>query len=289
MEKEAEDSKRKKVIKRLTKNYRLVILNDETFEERFSLQLTPMNVFTYFGLTGIALIIGSISLIAFTPLREYIPGYSDIETKKKANIAITRLDSLQILVDQLKQKEANITRILNGEPPIDTIPAEDATGNNTAPLKDIKSKEDSLFREKIESEEKYTITSSKTDVDSKTYFFFTPVKGKISAAFDTDKSHYGIDVVTEKDESIKAVLDGTVILSGWTSESGHVIQIQHRNNMISVYKHCSVLLKKEGQSVKAGDAIGVVGNSGKLTTGPHLHFELWENGKALDPAQLIVF
>lgn len=289
MEKELEGSKGKKVYKRLTNKYRLVILNDDTFEEKVSLQLTPMNVFTYFGLIGIALIIGSISLIAFTPLREYIPGYSDIETRKKAAYAVLKLDSLEKRLNQYQQKEENLMNILNGNPPIDTIKEETSSINSSGLPSDIKSKEDSLFREKIESEEKYTISDSKGEVDSRTYFFFTPVKGTVSASFNPNKNHYGVDVVTVKDESIKAVLDGTVILSAWTTKSGYVIQVQHRNNMISAYKHCSVLLKKEGESIKAGDAIAIVGNSGEQTTGPHLHFELWENGKALDPEDLIVF
>ncbi len=284
------EQEKKKIYKKLKNHYRLVILNDDTFEERLSFRLTPMNVFTWGGLIFVILIVSTISLVAFTPLREYIPGYSDVTMKRNAAYASFKSDSLEMELMATEQYIANIQRILNGQPPIDTISTENEEEN--ADFNDLsvkRSPEDSVFREEIEQEEKYAINSQLRKENNSSSFFFKPIEGIVSAEYDRNTKHYGIDVVAKENESIKAVLEGTVILAEWTSENGHIIQIQHRNNLISVYKHCSVLFKKVGQKVKAGEAIAIVGNSGTETTGPHLHFELWENGVPQNPQQFIAF
>jgi len=280
---------KKKIYKKLKNHYRLVILNDDTFEERLSFRLTPMNLFTWGGIIFVVLIISTISLVAFTPLREYIPGYSDVTMKRNAAYASFKSDSLEHELMATQQYIANVQRILNGDPPIDTTAHYEEGGLQPNEVSAQRSAEDSIFREEIEQEEKYAINAQLKRENNSSFFFFKPIEGIVSSEFDRNSKHYGIDLVAKENESIKAVLEGTVILAEWTSDNGHIIQVQHRNNWVSVYKHCSVLFKKSGEQVKAGEAIAIVGNSGTETTGPHLHFELWENGKPKDPQQFIAF
>ena len=285
------EPKKKKVYKKLRNKYRLVILNDDTFEERVSLQLTPLNVFTYIGLTLILLIGVLIGIIAFTPLREYIPGYSDVTTKRNAAYAVLKSDSL---VNELRIRDQyiqNIRGILTGNISIDTATGEINPDQSYQNLQDDRSKADSAFRAKIEQEEAYTINQNLREnaTAKSTYFFFTPIEGTVSSSFNPDDKHFGVDVVADENEAVKAVMNGTITLADWTAESGFVIQIQHRNNLVSIYKHCSALLKKVGEPVEAGEAIAIVGNTGTLTTGPHLHFELWDDGQAVNPEQYIAF
>ena len=287
---ENEVSKKKKVYKKLRNKYRLVILNDDTFEERLSFQLTPLNVFTYVGLISIIMSVLLISIIAFTPIREYIPGYSDVTTKRNAAYAVFKADSLQNELAIRDQYIGNVRRILSGDIKPDSIDTDISPQNNFDNVDDDRSEADSAFRAKIEKEEQYTINQNLSDNKiTGTYFFFTPVKGVISSSFNPDIDHYGVDVVTEDNEAIKAVMDGTVIMSNWTTDNGYILQIQHRNNLVSVYKHCSALLKKIGEGVKAGEPVAIVGNTGEQSTGPHLHFEIWESGKPVDPQQYISF
>ena len=151
---------------------------------------------------------------------------------------------------------------------------------------------DSLLRKQIESQDVYSLAfnpskSQKNGVAD--FLFFMPLKGVVTNSFNAKEEHFGVDIAAPENEAIKAALDGTVTISTWTSETGYVIQIQHENNLISVYKHNSTLLKKSGQFVKAGDVIAIIGNSGELSTGPHLHFELWYNGNPIDPQEYMIF
>lgn len=281
-----------KFYKRLKNHYRLVILNDDTFEERLSFRLTPMNVFRWGGFILVLLIAGTIAVIAFTPLREYIPGYSDVTMKRNAAYASFKSDSLDRELRATQRYIKNLQLILSGNPPMDSIStptANESLNVNYDNIEVKRSLEDSIFRAEIEQRERYAINNQLKREQRGSYFFFKPLEGVISSEFDQKTRHYGIDIVAGENESIKAVLDGTVILSEWTSANGHVIQVQHTGNLVSVYKHCSVLFKKSGDEVLAGEAIAIVGNSGTETTGPHLHFELWENGTPIDPQQFIVF
>ncbi len=284
------EPKKKKVYKKLKNKYRLVILNDDTFEERVSLQLTPLNVFTYVGLIVILLISLLIGIIAFTPLREYIPGYSDVDAKRNAAYAVLKSDSLE---DELRIRDQyilNLRNVLTGEVVVDSITGDINPNNQLQAVNDVRSKEDSAFRAKIEREEEYTINQNLRDNSTKTtYFLFTPIDGSVSSSFNPEEKHFGIDVVSDENEAVKAVMNGTITLADWTSESGFVIQVQHRNNLVSIYKHCSALLKKVGDPVEAGEAIAIVGNTGTHTTGPHLHFELWDDGQPVNPEQYIAF
>ena len=287
MEKE---KKKRRIIKKLKSKYRLVILNDATFEERFSYRLSPLNLVTLL-ISFAVLIIALVSIIIiFTPLRESIPGYTDVSLRQDLTKMVLRSDSLE---NELRQNNAyllNIRGILNGEPPLpmDSVLAEEAVQLTSDPS--VKSKEDSMLREYVEREDSYSLlrNESSSSAVSKIYFF-SPLKGEITNNFNPSKEHFGVDVVAPKNEAIKAALDGTVIFSEWTVETGYVIHIQHLNNLVSIYKHNSVLLKKTGDVVKDGEAIAIIGNSGELTSGPHLHFELWKDGKALNPLDYITF
>lgn len=283
---------KKKLKKKLTNKYRLVIMNEDTFEEKASFTLSRLNVMTFVGSLSFFLIVLTIYIIAFTPLREYIPGYADVETKKQVKILAARTDSLE---DELRSKAfyiQNIKNIIEGKDLVEDYQ------QDVDPKKDYKnikfdiSPEDSALRAEVAQEDRFNIVKAGSGSGSSGiagFAFFTPLKGEVTSAFDDKEKHYGVDVVTARNEPIKATLDGVVVFSSWTNDTGYVIALQHENNLVSMYKHNSVLLKKVGNTVKAGEVIAIVGNSGELTTGPHLHFELWYQGNPINPQEYIVF
>ncbi|MFU8842355.1 MAG: M23 family metallopeptidase [Bacteroidales bacterium] len=294
------DSKRKKKkkwIRKLRNKYRLVILNDETFEEKFSFRLSRMNVFVAVGFSSILLIVITIFVIAFTPLREYIPGYTDVTLSLRVNELLLKTDSLENVARQKMGYIENIRRIIDGSAfENDSIFYAEAQPVQTYDnIQYSRSVEDSLLRENYQRETSYDIyyydsedLSASRNVKNN-FMFFTPLKGIVTAEFDLAMKHYGIDIVSRENEAVKAALDGTVIFSDWTIETGYTISIQHQGNFISVYKHNAVLLKKQGSFVRAGDPIAIVGESGELSSGAHLHFELWYNGTPVNPRDYMVF
>lgn len=285
---------KKQLIQKLKDKYRLVIINDNTFDERFSAYLTPLNVIAGIALVFIFIALIVVGFLAFTPLREYIPGYSDTQTKLNALNASIKADSLEEAQRIYKQYFANLSTILNGEveAPMDTTD-QPGQGRVYEGLDFSASREDSLLREEIESQERYAVSQNVPGNDKimglPALLFFAPVKGQITSEFDRSIQHYGVDVTANEGEAIKAVYDGVVIFASYTYDGGYVIQIQHPDNLISVYKHNSVLLKKVGDQVEAGESIAVIGNTGELTDGPHLHFELWHKGNPIDPLNFIAF
>lgn len=288
--------KAKKIIKKIKHKSRLVVLNDDTFEEQFSLILSPLNVFTWGGLFLIFFAVILVLLIAFTPLREMIPGYSDTNTRKLATYAALRADSLQRSLNEQQMYIENLRYIMSGERFEMADTSGSAKGSQTVDVSSISAKpsrEDSMLRAEVEKEERYNLsTVNKESGNDPMYNFllFTPLNGVVSSTFDEGIRHFGVDIVPENDEaSVKAAYEGVVIQASWTSEEGHVLYLQHFGNLISVYKHNSVNLKKVGDKVQAGEAIAIVGNSGELTSGPHLHFELWYNGRPVNPENYIVF
>lgn len=288
MAKERKDSNR--VITKLRNKYRLVILNDDTFEEKLSFKLSRLNVFVVSGLTGILLIAGTTLLIAFTPLREYIPGYSSTKLKRNA-IRLARVtDSIE---DQLSFNALyldNIQGIINGKAPLDLSDSLVLDSLNQVSLDFSPSEEDSILRKLVEEEERFNIpVEGDVGLKLESLNFFSPIKGLITNAFNPKDDHLGVDVVAKENEVIKAAQDGRVIFSEWTAETGYVIILQHAEKFISVYKHNSALLKSQGEEVTAGEPISIIGNSGELTNGPHLHFELWFNGYPVDPEEYILF
>lgn len=281
--------------KKLRNKYKLVVLNDETYEERFSFRLSRWNVFTTFGLLAIFLIVATTLLIAFTPLREYIPGYTDLSLYSQIDELKYKTDSLEREFDQRNLYMYNLQRILEGRDTVAEIPASSDTSVDYEDIMTGPSREDSLFRSEYEQQTMYDLymmdEEERSAVHSsiRSFNFFSPLNGFITNKYQPAISHYGVDIVSPEDEAVKATLDGVVVFADWTLETGYTIGIQHDYNLFSVYKHNASLLKQQGEFVKAGDPIAIVGSSGELTTGPHLHFELWFNGNPINPADLMIF
>ncbi len=283
--------RRRVILNKLKHKYRLVFFNDNTFEEVWHLRLSAMNVLSVVGTISIFMIGIVIVLMAYTPLRSIIPGYPDVDMKRKNLLNSLRLDSLENQLRIRDQYFANLNALISGQEPVNYQNKPDST-KNYKKIKFSKSKNDSMLRQQIEEEEQFNFSVSASSKQVNTVgqtHFFTPVKGIIINPFNSKENHYGIDIVASPNEVVKSTLDGTVTWATWTLETGYNIQIQHANNIISVYKHNANLLKKVGTHVNAGDAIAIVGNSGELSSGPHLHFELWINGHAVNPADYIVF
>ena len=287
------NSKEKKrgFLRKLTHKYRLVILNEESYEEVGFIRLSRLNILAIVGIMTLLVIALVYVTIAYTPIRELIPGYPDAMMSHHIRQNAMKLDSIQRELAIRDQYFININRIVNGERPEDFL--NDTSINQGADeIIFHRSANDSILRQKVEAEEQFRLSISDRPADGKKLHdihFFTPVRGIVTNPFNPLENHYGIDLVAGPNEVVKAALGGTVTMATWTLETGHVIQIQHENNMMSVYKHNAELFKTVGMKVNAGDAIAIVGNSGELTTGPHLHFELWHNGVPLNPADYIAF
>ncbi len=292
---EMEDQKKQKgFFRKLHTKYRLVVMNDETLEEKLIMRLTRFNVFLAAGTIGFLLIIGTIYLVAFTPLREFIPGYADFNTRKVLRELSLRADSLE---RDLRQKDLfilNIRNIVEGKDLIEEFPDSISDPGGILIEELPRSREDSLLRAEMEEaarfEANYWSGSELTITRQSEHFaFFSPLKGMISSHFSPKDGHYGVDIVADHGAIIKSTLGGRVVLSAWTAETGYTIGIQHPNNIISIYKHNSRLLKEQGDFVEAGEAIAVIGDTGLYSTGTHLHFELWLNGIPVNPADYISF
>ena len=296
MAQDKKDKKKMSWMSRLRNKYRLVIMNDETLEERLTFRLSRLNVFVVLGTLTIILIILTSLLIAFTPLREYIPGYTNVGLQKKLYELQIKTDSIEKSLEKRDLFIQNMKDVMNGKDLSTDVPLTKDTLHKYNNIKLKKSPEDSLLRAEVENQGKYNLYrfENSENVRQKNasigkVLFFVPLKGVITNEFNPSQNHYGVDIVSKQNEAIKCVLDGTVILSNWTLETGYTIAIQHQQNIVSVYKHNSALLKKEGEFVKAGDPIAIVGQTGELTTGPHIHFELWSDGNPVNPKDYINF
>lgn len=282
---------KRKIKQKLLHKYRLVILNEDTFEERLSFQLSKLNVIILTAISGMLLVSGTSVLIAFTPIREFIPGYSSTALKNEATRLTLTVDSLTTVVEKNSAYFRSIRKILTGE--VDSLDMEQAyTSKETKPVDPdtvniSASQQDSILRVKVEQEDKYSLLEKATF--NTNFTLFPPVSGRISEVYNAEQKHYAVDIVTEKNEPVKATLDGTVIFAEWTVETGYVIIIEHSFSLISVYKHNDSLLKNQGDLVTAGEAIAVVGNTGEFSYGPHLHFELWVDGYPVNPSDYINF
>lgn len=281
--------KKRKFKQKLVDKYRLVILNEATFQEKFSLKLSRLNVFVFGGLFSVLLIVLTSLLIAFTGLREYIPGYSSTSLKKKATRLVYEADSLKTRLAIIERFTQALKPVLTGDiapDKIDSIKTEvQSTSINESKL--LATKQDSLFRAKVDGKDRYPLLEG-AEGRAKVVFF-SPLTGNLSHGFNMNEKHYALDIVAPTGTPVKTIADGTVILAEWTAETGYVITIQHPNEFISVYKHNGTLLKQQGDIVKSGEAIANVGSTGELTTGPHLHFELWNNGFPVNPTDYIDF
>lgn len=269
--------------------YKLTITNENTLEEVVGIRVSKLNGLSVLlsALGVLFLITGSI--VAFTPLRNYLPGYMNSEVRSQVVENALRVDSLQQLVDRQNLYIMNIQDIFSGKVSVDTVHSIDSLTNMRHDSLMEHTKREEEFRRQYEETEKYNLTTITSQPEVDGLIFYRPTRGMISGHFDADKKHYGTDIAANPNESVLATLDGTVILSTYTADTGYLIQVQHNQDFISVYKHCGSLLKKAGDKVQGGEAIALVGNSGTLTTGPHLHFELWHKGRAVNPEKYIVF
>lgn len=286
----AEEKKRKRIVKKLLHKYRLVILNEDTFEEKVSFKLNRLNVFVFSMLTALFLVGVTTFIIAFTPLREYIPGYSSTELKQQAVDLAYRTDSIQRVLYLNEQFLASIKQVLTGDIQIEQMNRDSIINAARLDMENINlapSRRDSLLRERVAQEEKYNIFESSANLI--TSVLFPPVTGMISNSYDVKSRHYAVDIVVPENTPVKATAAGTVIFAEWTAQTGFVIIIEHPNNLISVYKHNSKLIKQQGDLVRAGEVIATAGSTGDLSTGPHLHFELWSNGYPVNPTNFIDF
>ncbi|BBE17593.1 membrane proteins related to metalloendopeptidases [Aquipluma nitroreducens] len=281
---------RKKIFQMLKDHYRLIIYNDSSIQTVWSIKLTPLKVLTLGSIGAILLILFTTVIIAYTPLRENIPGYPSAKVRQQIIYNYILVDSLE---NEIKNRDSyfeKIKTLFQGDVPLDES-STPSSGLKTYDVKFKNSNADSIFQDKL-LEEKLNLSvsnNSKKLPSISNIHFFTPLRGLITNKFDTKTEHFAVDIVGSPNSRISSVLDGTVVFAGWTMNTGYSIYIQHENNLISAYKHNAELLKEVGDKVKAGDAIAIMGNSGELTTGPHLHFELWHNGTALDPETYIDF
>ena len=274
---------RKKISTTFRNRYRIILRRDENLEEKLSVTLTPLNlvIILCVGL----FIFGTViyMLLAYTPLNRIFPTKSSKYSNLEQFEMIQKIDSLELNLSQLNLQSEILSKVLAGE---DVDVNYDNAANNLIidnnPILEVGAESSST---KPESE----ISLLSASGEKHMYNFMSPLKGVISDTFDVGKKHLAIDIVAEPKSTVKSVQKGTVIFSGWTAAGGHTAVIQHPNNFISVYKHNAIILKKEGTFVNFGDAIALVGNSGELTSGPHLHFELWKNGVAVNPLDFISF
>ena len=281
---------------KLRKKYRVVVYNYDTYEEKAHFKFTLMAFLNTVIISSVILIVLVTYLIAFTPLREYIPGYTDVSLNRRVYEMERRADSMEMVFQQKDQYINNIKRIVMGDDfssdSINSLLTKSSTTNFNN-IADKKSKEDSLFRLEYENETRNNLFKheiiSDIPAEYKLVVFFSPMNGIVTNHFNREEKHFGIDIVSDNNSVIKATADGTVIYSDWTVDNGYSIGIQHNGNLFSVYKHNAVLLKDDGDFVSAGEPIAIYGNSGSLSTGPHLHFEIWYNGTPLNPEDYISF
>ena len=273
---------------RLLNKYRLVVLNEETYEERISYKLNRLNIFLLMAFASIALIFSTIALIVFTPVKEYIPGYDSTALRQRAVKNIVTLDSLEKVIQKNQTFINSVGSVIVGEISQEELLKESNIARiDISELQFKTNVEDSLLRNFVEKEDRFnTLESAAPKVE---YVLFSPIQGKISSQFDSSQKHYGVDIPAKTNTPVKAISDGRVVFSEWTIDTGFVLIIEHSFNLTSVYKHNSLGLSAQGDFVKAGQAIALSGNTGELSTGPHLHFELWNDGNPVNPLEYISF
>jgi len=285
-----EPKKRGKLKQKLLNKYRLVVLNEETYEEQLYFRLTRLNVMIISILLISIFVTGTVLLIASTPLKEFMPGYSSTAMRAQAVENAIKLDSLSRAYDQSIRYLNSIQRVLVGDLKFDELNESPITLDSFSkrPKAIVSTSiDDSLLRAMVNQEDKYNFQGgSKSKIN---FVLFPPAQGDLSQTYDPTNKHYAVDIVLKENAPIKAVADGTVIFSEWTAGTGHVIIIEHPFGLISAYKHNASLSKQQGDYVVAGEVIASAGNTGELSTGWHLHFELWSDGYPMNPESFIDF
>ncbi|MBN2668361.1 MAG: M23 family metallopeptidase [Bacteroidales bacterium] len=270
--------------------YRLSILNDTTFEEVFRIRLSRMNIISVLSVSGLIFAAFIFALVAYTPIREFIPGYPDGETNANIIKNVYRLDSVENTIRLNQQYIDNIKRIFQGKSP-KNYGEDNATDSITVKKDTISltiSEKDSLFRVRMEQENEFDFLAANFEV-SDDMSLFPPIKGLVSNNYNPKKKHFGIDIVGKSNQDVFACFKGTVINTSWSMQTGYTVQVQHPNNLISTYKHLQSVNVEQGQKISTGKLIGKIGDVGTLSTGPHLHFELWKDGQPVKPDELINF
>lgn len=294
-----EQNKEKRWMEKLKDTYRLVVMNNETFEEVGSYKLSLLNVYIAASTIIVVVALVVVSIIAFTPLRKYVPGYGDIEQDEKLSEIIGDLEEMEREMNAHRTYANSFRRMLVDDPQTaeEIEQAQNPVPDAVDSIESVPPSEtDKQLRQEMElaelgekAQNSRTTNLSPSGIPLEQMFFTAPITGEISAGFMPDKDHYGVDILAPKNTPIKSVMDGYVFLSDWTLETGNTIGIQHANNVITFYKHNSALLKKVGNYVRAGEAVAIIGNTGTLSDGPHLHFELWYKGNPVDPTEYINF
>ncbi|HRG68556.1 MAG TPA: M23 family metallopeptidase [Saprospiraceae bacterium] len=297
---------KKWVREHLEKKFLIIIRNEETFEETANYRLTLQNIYLLLSTLLLGLGIILFLLIAFSPIKRYVPGYGDLRSQTDFIKLEKKISSME---EELKARDTyiqSVQRILTGNPETTDDVTKNIQIKQEKPEPLPKVKEDSMLRAEFETNQALEARSKNQNKETRVQAspvslksserenftnlnFVSPIRGPLGAAYDPTKGHLGVDIIAPKNTPIKAILGGTVIQSDWSIENGHSIAIQHSNNLVSMYKHNSALLKKTGSRVKAGEAIAIIGNTGTLTNGPHLHFELWYKGQTVNPVEYIRF
>ena len=276
--------------KKLFNDYKVVVSSEDTFEEKLAFKASKINVFLLMLVYSVILISFTISIVFFTELRELVPGYSSSDLLNRAVYLTQKTDSLERQIELNNKFYKSIEDVLSGK--IDEfIPREnisiDSAISESSTLTILPSSEDSILRKYVENEDKFNLTKNELVIENK--MFFSPIKGDITQAFNFEENHFAVDISADIGTPVKSVLDGKILFSEWSVDTGHVIIIDHGDNIISVYKHNSKLLKEQNDYVQAGEVIAYSGNQGSLSSGPHLHFELWKNGTPINPEPLFNF
>ena len=273
---------------RLLNKYRLVILNEATYEERLSYKLSGLNVFLLSALLSLVIVVSTIILIAFTSIKEYIPGYDSTALRTNAINNIETLDSLTTVIEKNQDYINSIGAVITGESTKGEIQKEGERRRLEAKNVELKiNKEDSMLRRIVEKEDRFNaLESASTKVK---FVLFSPLYGEVTADFDYGIKHFGTDIAVPSKSPVKSVANGTVVFAEWTLQTGYVVIIEHSFGLTSIYKHNESGLVSQGEKVESGQVIALSGNTGELSTGPHLHFELWRDGNPVDPEDYVLF
>lgn len=281
---------KKNSINKLTRSYKVVVSSEDTFEERLSFSTNKFNVFLVLSLYSIILIAFTISVVFFTQIREMVPGYSSSDLLTQAIYLTKKTDSLENELELNNTFYKSIENVLSGKTEQiiykDTLAVSNEKDNIDFQAL-LANAEDSILRKYVEEEDKFNLTKNELVIENK--MFVSPVKGQITQKFDPLNNHFALDILVDTGTPVKSILEGKVIFSEWSVDTGHVLIIDHGDDIISVYKHNSKVLKTQNNFVKAGEVIAYSGNQGTLSTGPHLHFELWKNGTPINPEPLFNF
>ena len=281
--------KKHTLIDKLSERFHILLVNEKTLEKKklFSSSLVSLVSSSLF--TFLLVLSSSFMLIYITPLKEYFRGYTSIELRESALVNSMKLDSLESLYISQSNYINSIKDLLSGN-----ISFEELDQNSeyieasSLELEIVKAnKEDSLLRALVDEEDKYNAFDLQGE--RFTTVLFPPVKGTLSSEFDYESKHYGVDIAMPENSPVHSISEGIIVFAEWTSETGFVIIIEHLNGLISIYKHNASIIKSQGDRIDTGEIIAFTGNTGSLTTGPHLHFELWYQGEPVDPVSYIEF